>query len=47
MARQKSTITALTFETLFLDQIERINRSKLKPQDNEILDWINDLNIEL
>lgn len=47
MTRPKSTINAVTFETLFSDQIERIERCKLEAGDNAILDWINDLNFEL
>lgn len=36
-----------TIETYLADKIERIQRCNLKPCDNEILDWINDLNQEL
>ena len=37
----------LTLETLISDQQERIQRSKLEKGSNAILDWINDLNLEL
>mgnify|MGYP003649771599 CR=1 FL=1 len=37
----------LSFETLTADQIERIERSKLKPENNTVLHFIEDMNRNL
>lgn len=36
-----------TFETLIGDQLDRIERNKLKTGDNAVLDFINDINNDL
>lgn len=41
------SIKPITFESLILDQQDRIERKELKEGDNTILDWINDINKEL